>query len=69
MSKKDCCGCPEEKEYLHCGCACHNGKVFNRLEIEKAIEELNSFPLSENAQRLVNYLQSNIDDIEETFIE
>ena len=41
----------------------------NRLEIEQAIQELNLFPLSENAQSLVNYLEANIDDIEEAFIE
>ena len=39
----------------------------NRKQIESAINELENFPLSENAQSLVNYLRSNIDDIEETF--
>jgi predicted DNA-binding protein len=36
-----------------------------REDIEQAIEDLENFPLTENQQRLVNYLRANIDDIEE----
>jgi len=36
-----------------------------RDAIEQAIENLEGYPLTENQQRLVNYLRANIDDIEE----
>lgn len=32
--------------------------------IEDAIKELEGFPLSEDAQHLVNYLRANQDDVE-----
>jgi len=38
-------------------------------QIEKAIEDLENFPLTEDQQSLVNYLRSNIDDLEECFAE
>lgn len=41
----------------------------DREEILEAIENMNNFPLTENQQRLVNYLESNIDDLEDAFIE
>jgi len=34
-------------------------------EIEKAIDGLEEFPLTETQQRLVNYLRANRDDIAE----
>jgi len=37
----------------------------NRKRINEAIRQIESFPLSEDAQSLVNYLRANIDDIEE----
>lgn len=34
-------------------------------ELQKAIDDLNNFPLTELQQRLVNYLSANVDDIAE----
>ena len=34
-------------------------------EILKAIDELESFPISEDAQHLINYLRANQEDLEE----
>lgn len=36
-------------------------------EIMAAIDNLESFPISENAQRLVNYLRENEEDLKDTF--
>lgn len=33
------------------------------MNIEKAINDLENFPLSEDQQSLVNYLRANLDDI------
>ena len=27
MNIKTCCGCPDGKEYIHCGCECHKEQV------------------------------------------
>ena len=40
-----------------------------REDIEQAVEDLEDFPLTENQQRLVDYLRANIDDIEEFYMD
>lgn len=43
-------------------------KSLEKIEIEKALEDFEGYPLTETQQYLVNYIRANIDDVEESMI-
>jgi hypothetical protein len=43
MNKKNCCGCPEGKEYIHCGCDCHKEKCEHETDEGGYCEECGTY--------------------------
>ena len=53
MNIKPCCGCPDGKEYIHCGCDCHNEEVKNNyygMSYEQMICDLKDFIVSKGLE-------------------
>jgi hypothetical protein len=60
MNIKSCCGCPDRKELIHCGCKCHKRQDI----MSEVIEESKNFIIWYSEGDYLPYWVSGLDGTE-----